>query len=226
MEQMGDARDREAAGLMLRSLAQALLPEEAFPSVPVDFTVGSAVRCVGLHSTVDLNGVEGTVVRLATPRRNRIHVSVARPLRTLAFRPRNLVPSRQTPREGATVLLHSLQQRKDLNGEAAHVLAQSANPVAACGPRRVQVRTNAGDCISVPLACTLVLPLVAAERQPPPQQATCCVCLQDSRPITAADPCGHVCVCEGCSRQFARGAPCPLCRQPVSKYITLFSASS
>jgi hypothetical protein len=45
----------------------------------------------------------------------------------------------------------------------------------------------------------------------------CAVCM-DARRTDACLPCGHKCVCEECGRRLV-GAPCPVCRRPVSGMV-------
>eukprot|EP00802_Teleaulax_amphioxeia_P009151 Tamp_09167.p1 GENE.Tamp_09167~~Tamp_09167.p1 ORF type:complete len:361 (-),score=39.94 Tamp_09167:308-1390(-) len=68
---------------------------------------------------------------------------------------------------------------------------------------------------------------VRPETRPPPvnpgsqtldEQDECVVCLV-KRKNRLLRPCGHVCVCEGCSTQITA---CPICRAPISEAIRAF----
>ena len=49
----------------------------------------------------------------------------------------------------------------------------------------------------------------------------CIVCLEALRTHVLV-PCGHQCVCEGCSSTLVRTGTCPLCREPCQMAIRVF----
>ena len=57
----------------------------------------------------------------------------------------------------------------------------------------------------------------------------CCVCLEGFEKLLAITPCGHECICEGCSK-ILKARPkeariCPICRKSIEGFITIFRSS-
>ena len=58
----------------------------------------------------------------------------------------------------------------------------------------------------------------------PPEHLECVVCLNHRR-THASIPCGHWSLCDECAQQQQlRGAPCPICQQPVSAVVRIYSS--
>lgn len=51
---------------------------------------------------------------------------------------------------------------------------------------------------------------------------TCVVCLSNPRQIVLLD-CGHICLCADCVMQLHLPMSCPVCRQPVVRYIPTYN---
>jgi len=52
-----------------------------------------------------------------------------------------------------------------------------------------------------------------------PREAECAICLNRSANV-ALDPCGHLCVCEGCADSLV---DCPMCRSRIGKRLRVYS---
>lgn len=66
-----------------------------------------------------------------------------------------------------------------------------------------------------PLALGVGIPQPSAPPPPAHQEPECMVCLTE-RPNTLLSPCGHMHMCEGCTRHWlANNNTCPTCRAPV-----------
>jgi hypothetical protein len=55
------------------------------------------------------------------------------------------------------------------------------------------------------------------------EQKECCICLETvaARTLLVLVPCGHKCVCAGCSGSLV-GKPCPLCRKNVREVLRVY----
>ena len=47
-----------------------------------------------------------------------------------------------------------------------------------------------------------------------------CVICQEQEKCTLLGPCGHLCVCEGCSAEIL---DCPMCRSPIAQRLRAYS---
>ena len=184
------------------------------------FLYNDRVKIVGLCNQIQLNGKYGRIRERIDGQLYRWKVmiedlSTSSPL--VSIHEKHLVKAKENPSNEKCVLLHSLRQHKDLNGQSTHVISSDSGDSS-----RVIVRTTNNTYLSVPIDCTLLLPhntfLLSGENR----TNSCCICLQADAVMTAADPCGHASVCEECSHQFAINAPCPVCREPVSKYLKVY----
>ena len=52
------------------------------------------------------------------------------------------------------------------------------------------------------------------------QASECVVCLEEKREMVLV-PCGHACVCEGCSGTLAL---CPICRATIEKAVKMYAS--
>ncbi len=52
---------------------------------------------------------------------------------------------------------------------------------------------------------------------------TCVICI-DAPSTHAATPCGHRCLCVGCSSSFRAGSNCPICRKKVDGWLHIYDA--
>jgi len=187
------------------------------------FVPKERVMLVGLRTHPRLNGCHACIQEKSEVRTRRWIVELEDTDLLLSFvsvHENNMVAARQQPSDGRCLLLHSLKFRKDLNGQSVFVhKSDTANR------SRVIVRTASNAYLSVPVACTLLLPVSSKNsiQSKITLQKDCCICLQVISALTAADPCGHTSVCENCSQQFSVNAPCPICREPVAKYIRIYN---
>ena len=199
-----------------RALAGDESPQTPEPRSPLP-AEGQRVLLCGLREQSHLNGEAGVVgppsPGLHQSGQRRVRVRLELDGRSVDVRTRNLQVQRPPARKGH-VLLHSLRRRSDLNGQAGRVLE-------ALPDQRCLVELHDGTHARVPNACTLALAERRDIRSTAPA-SSCCICLEDGRAMTAADPCGHAKVCRTCAASFSRGAPCPVCRAPVRKFIPLF----
>ncbi len=54
-------------------------------------------------------------------------------------------------------------------------------------------------------------------------RGTCVICM-DAPSTHAATPCGHRCLCVGCSSSFRAGSNCPMCRKKVDGWLQIYDA--
>lgn len=187
------------------------------------FSLKDRVQIVGLRNYSHLNGSHGRVKGKSELRRCRWLVELEDDQLfsdLISVHEQNLVAAKQAPSQERCVLLHSLQDRKDLNGQSVFVVETDST-----NSSRVIVRTVSNAHLSVPVDCTLLLPTVSRNSalSKVALKNQCCICLQAGGTLSVADPCGHTAVCEECSQQFAINAPCPVCREPVAKYIRIYN---
>ena len=215
-EQVNDNLELRAFIIMRALVDEEVLssPRGSAERPEVDFRVNDRVQIVGLRNQSHLNGSYGRLISKGTQTPNRWIVNLEDSTSTATVSVRNiyLVAAQENPSRTSCVLLHSLQERKDLNGQSAHVI--DTDPQCSS---RIIVSTGTNAHLSVPVACTLVLPNVSSTSVLSRVQLTyqCCICMQVGDTTTVADPCGHTKVCDECSRQFRVNAPCPICRKPV-----------
>lgn len=53
---------------------------------------------------------------------------------------------------------------------------------------------------------------------------SCCICLEQRfmNDMRAIVPCGHVCVCVGCTHMIRQTKQCPMCRSPTKNMLKLY----
>ena len=201
------------------------LREDVAQTSRAQYRKGQPVELRGIQTEPDLNGASGTVeipfppFDGSTNESDRVCVRLDSSARLVSIRFQN-VRAKLRRVERGYVLVHSLKNHPQLNGTSGCLIKSLPEK------NRCIIEFSDGSTKSVPAHCTIPLAChnEAAVSQGPLRNAPssfCCICQTETTTMTAADPCGHVCVCRACSFAFSKDAPCPLCRAPVDKYITL-----
>ena len=190
------------------------------------FRVGELVVIGGLTRRATLNGEFARVQSIPSPLdvEGRYEVAILREdvAETVSVKAANLSCADAAPVVPCTyVVLHSLRSRPSLNGQSAKVLRA---PDETSG-NRYHVELSDGEVVAVKRDS--ILPQAHAAWRPgssESKRSQCCICLTVDREMTAAVPCGHLCVCTRCSCSLRTGSPCPICRRPVDQFMQVFAS--
>lgn len=143
--------------------------------------------------------------------------------RTEASRPRITVPVSHQGRTSQSGHVHSpLHDHSRLGlGQAATL---PASPVATCSETQASLTTAVSSSSTSGTAGSLGA-ATSACHESDDDDLYCVVCLTHAK-THAFVPCGHRCVCAGCSKEVLRGsgkAECPVCRTRANGALQIFT---
>ncbi len=121
------------------------------------------------------------------------------------------------------VVAATIAQERDAFLRARDAVAQLKRETEALGDA-VRKRAAAREAVDEAWAVAQVAKDAAAGKV---LAGTCSVCLGERVPLSVLAPCGHACVCKGCSVTIAAGGiKCPMCRAPVESVVHRIFQSS
>lgn len=74
------------------------------------------------------------------------------------------------------------------------------------------------DNATIAGACPEVIDEIKGKKKKRWKRPSCVICLEHQQE-TALDPCGHICLCQGCT---AAVKECPVCRRPIQKVLRIY----